>query len=148
MTDIVTATQRSKMMAGIRGKNTKPELQIRSQLHKQGFRFRIHANLPGKPDLVFKQYRAIIFVHGCFWHGHRCHLFKWPQTRPEFWKNKINRNVKNDQQVLKKLSDMGWRTCIVWECSLKGKGRLKMEDVISTLSSWLKSDEQMLEVSA
>ena len=104
MTDIVDKTTRSRMMSGIKGKNTKPEILIRSLLHQEGFRFRIHDNnLPGQPDIVLKKYRAVIFIHGCFWHRHECHLFKWPKTRPEFWKNKINRNHENDTQTLREL---------------------------------------------
>ena len=97
--DSVTPDVRSRMMAGIRGKNTKPELAMRSALHRRGFRFRLHCKeLPGKPDLVFRKFRAVIFVHGCFWHGHGCHLFKWPKTRSEFWQQKIHSNIDRDRR--------------------------------------------------
>ena len=93
MADVVDRKTRSRMMSGIRGKNTRPELLIRKGLHARGFRFRLHdKRLPGKPDLVLPKYSAVIFVHGCFWHGHDCHLFKWPQSRREFWRKKITRN--------------------------------------------------------
>src|SRR3989338_11116862 len=110
MTDIVSPAVRSRMMAGIRGKNTRPELLIRSLLHKSGLRFRIHkVSLPGKPDLVCRKYNAVIFIHGCFWHKHNCHLFKWPLTRKEFWKIKIRSNKRNDIVNIVRLKKNGWR---------------------------------------
>ncbi len=148
MTDIVNPEKRSRMMAGIKGKNTKPEILIRSQLHRLGFRFRVHdSSLPGRPDIVLKKYNAIIFVHGCFWHRHYCHLFKWPKTRKEFWEKKINGNAERDRKVLRSLSDMGWRICIVWECSVKGSKKLAIEDVADAISGWLQGDENILEIS-
>lgn len=124
MPDIVDPAMRSRMMAGIRGRNTKPEILIRSLLHRQGFRFRLHArNLPGKPDMVFPRYRAVIFVHGCFWHGHDCPLFKWPSTRPEFWREKIGRNQNNDNRTRTALITAGWRVGVVWECAIRGAGK-------------------------
>ncbi len=121
MTDVVDKKTRSRMMSGIRGKNTKPEITIRSLLHRSGFRFRLHnSKLPGKPDIILKRYNAIIFVHGCFWHKHDCRLFKWPKTRPEFWKEKILRNVENDKKALSEIQNQEWRVCIIWECSIKG----------------------------
>lgn len=98
MVDIVDVSTRSRMMAGIKNRNTKPEILIRKLLHKKGFRFRLHVkDLPGKPDIVLPKYKALIFVNGCFWHGHiNCHLFKLPATRTEFWQAKITRNQAND----------------------------------------------------
>jgi len=133
-------------MSGIRGKNTKPELLIRKALHARGFRYRLHCDLPGKPDICLPKHRAVIFVHGCFWHGHGCHLFKWPTTRPEFWKAKIGRNCEIDRAVEDRLSDGGWRVAVIWECALKGRDRLPLEDVISTCADWLKSDQARLEI--
>jgi DNA mismatch endonuclease (patch repair protein) len=125
-------------MSGIRGKNTKPELAIRSGLHRRGFRFRLHANdLPGKPDLVFPRYRAVVFVHGCFWHGHTCPLFKMPGTRADFWRDKIERNRTNDSKALAALSGGDWRVAIVWECALKGKTSVGVEPVCDAVASWL-----------
>ena len=99
MTDVVNKQTRSRMMSGIKSKNTKPELIIRKALFKKGFRFKLHdKSLPGKPDLVLPKYDAVIFIHGCFWHQHNCHLFKWPSTRPEFWETKIHRNVEVDKR--------------------------------------------------
>jgi DNA mismatch endonuclease (patch repair protein) len=134
------------MMSGIRGKNTKPELTIRKALHARGFRYRLHCKLPGKPDLCLPKYRAVIFVHGCFWHGHDCHLFKWPSTRPEFWREKIARNRAVDAAAEAKLLAEGWRVATVWECALKGRTRLPLDDVVSSLGDWLQSDSQRLEV--
>lgn len=134
-------------MSGIRGKNTKPELLIRSTLHAAGFRFRIHANLPGKPDLAFPKWGAVIFVHGCFWHGHNCHLFKWPQSRPEFWQEKISKNVMRDKGHVETLLKDGWRVGIIWECALKGRERLDINDVVARSSAWLKSNRKMFELS-
>jgi len=103
-------------MSGIKGKNTKPELIIRKALFKKGFRFKLHdKSLPGKPDLVLPQYDSVIFIHGCFWHRHDCHLFKWPSTRPEFWKTKINRNVEVDKRNYKVLKKEGWWILTIWE---------------------------------
>lgn len=147
MADIVPADVRSRMMAGIRGINTKPELLLRRGLHAQGFRFRLHdPALPGKPDIVLRRYRAVIFAHGCFWHGHDCHLFKWPSTRPEFWQTKIGRNRAVDARTEAALADAGWRQGIVWECALKGRTRLPLEEVISACAEWLRSDRQRFEI--
>ena len=135
------------MMSGIRGKNTKPELLIRKALHAWGFRYRLHCkDLPGNPDLCLPKYRAVIFVHGCFWHGHGCHLFKWPKTRSEFWREKIGRNRVVDEAAERSLAEDGWRQAIIWECALKGRNRLSLEDVISTCADWLKSDRPRLEI--
>ncbi len=147
MTDVVDKKTRSRMMSGIKGKNTKPEILIRSLLHKYGFRFRIHdSKLPGKPDIVLKKYRAVIFVHGCFWHRHECRLFKWPKTRHEFWKNKINGNHENDMKALHKLEELGWRICLIWECAVKGAGK-DLDKITSQVASWLHSEKKFLEIS-
>ena len=147
MVDIVTAEVRSRMMSGIRGSNTKPELLLRKGLHALGFRFRLHdRSLPGKPDIVLPRYKAVIFAHGCFWHGHDCHLFKWPSTRPEFWQEKIARNRAVDERTEAALSEAGWRQATVWECALKGKTRLPLEEVILSCAEWLKSDRPRLEI--
>ena len=143
--DIVKPEIRSRMMAGIRGRDTRPELQIRSALHRRGFRFRLYRrDLPGKPDLVFPKYRAVILVHGCFWHGHDCHLFRWPGTREEFWRNKITSNRERDRRQLAELLDAGWRVATIWECALKGRERLPMQLVIGRCAEWLESGETEL----
>ena len=147
MPDIVTPEVRSRMMAGIRATNTKPELMLRRGLHAMGFRFRLHdGKLPGRPDLVFPRYNAVLFAHGCFWHGHDCHLFKWPSTRPEFWQEKIDRNRSVDARSEAALADAGWRHAIVWECALKGRTRLPLEDVIWACAEWLRSGRQKIEI--
>ena len=133
-------------MSGIRGKNTKPELLIRKALHARGFRYRLHCDLPGKPDICLPKHRAVIFVHGCFWHGHDCHLFKWPSTRPEFWRAKIERNRAVDAAAERALADAGWRMAVVWECALKGRNRKPLEDVISACAVWLTSNRPRLEI--
>ena len=135
-------------MAGIRDRNTKPELAIRSALHRRGFRFRLHRkDLPGKPDLVFSRHRAVILVHGCFWHGHSCHLFRWPKTREDFWREKIASNVERDRRQLDDLRNTGWRVATVWECVLKGRNRLPIELVAGACAAWLQSDESELVLS-
>jgi DNA mismatch endonuclease (patch repair protein) len=145
MVDIVDSATRSRMMSGIRGRNTKPEILIRSQLHRRGFRFRLDArDLPGRPDIVLPRYRAVIFVHGCFWHGHDCHLFKWPQTRPDFWRDKIGRNRSNDDKVQAALRERGWRIAVVWECALRGANR-DLDSVLQRLVDWLHSDQLALD---
>lgn len=138
MTDVVNKQTRSRMMSGIKGKNTKPELIIRKALFKKGFRFKLHdKSLPGKPDLVLPKYDAVIFIHGCFWHQHNCHLFKWPSTRPEFWETKIHRNVEVDKRNYKELKKEGWYILTIWECALKGKTRRSLEEVIDSTIHWL-----------
>lgn len=147
MADIVSPEVRSRMMAGIRGKNTKPEIIVRRGLHAMGFRYILHdKRLPGKPDLVFPKYQAAIFVHGCFWHGHDCHLFKWPKTRESFWQKKINGNKSLDQRATRTLIDSGWRVCTIWECALKGSSRLPPDRLLAKCSSWIVSNKRFLEI--
>ena len=142
MTDVVSAKVRSRMMSGIRGKNTRPERLVRSLLHRAGYRFRINvATLPGKPDIVLPKYKAVIQVQGCFWHGHECHLFKWPSTRKAFWHKKILGNRANDTRVQKALLDKGWRLLVMWECALKGRSRKSTQQLLSEMVQWLKSSE-------
>lgn len=134
-------------MSGIRATNTRPEIRIRRILHRLGFRFRIHGpGLPGKPDIVLARFRAVVLVHGCFWHGHSCPLFKWPGTRPEFWRAKIGRNRENDEKAVKALKTLGWRVATVWECAVKGTGRLDDAEIGERLRMWLESPEENLEI--
>jgi DNA mismatch endonuclease (patch repair protein) len=147
MVDVVTAEVRSRMMSGIRGKNTRPEMIVRKGLFAKGFRYRIHtAKLPGKPDLVFSKYRAVIFVHGCFWHGHDCALFKWPSSNKEFWRAKIERNRLIDQRSELTLHHIGWRVFTVWECALMGPYRRPIDVVLETAARWLYSNSQRGEI--
>lgn len=146
MVDVVDSATRSRMMSGIRGRNTRPEILIRSLLHRHGFRFRLHVrDLPGKPDIVLPRYNAVVFVHGCFWHGHDCRLFKWPGTRPDFWREKIGRNQANDSRAREALLAIGWRVGIVWECALRGAGK-NTEGVAQSLADWLRGDTPLIEV--
>lgn len=147
MVDVVAPETRRRMMAGIRAVDTKPEILLRKGLHARGFRFRLHDRaLPGRPDIVLPLYRAVIFAHGCFWHGHDCHLFKWPATRPEFWRAKIDGNRGVDARAQEALAGAGWRRAIVWECALKGRTRLPLDEVIGACAQWLRSDRRSLEI--
>jgi DNA mismatch endonuclease (patch repair protein) len=127
--DIVDAETRSRMMSGIRGKNTKPEMTVRRALHAMGYRYRLHAReLPGKPDIVFRGRRLAIFVHGCFWHRHTdpsCKLARMPKSRPEFWEPKLEGNRARDEANVAALKAMGWNVLIVWECQIKNLEPLK-----------------------
>jgi DNA mismatch endonuclease (patch repair protein) len=146
LADIVSSEKRSEMMSGIRSKNTTPEIIVRTALHKQGFRFRLHqSKLPGKPDLVFSKHNAVIFTHGCFWHGHGCHFFKWPSSRPVFWKTKINRNKAKDKESLEQLLGDGWRVMIIWECALRGANRVPLQKIISEAAKFLTGSRTFLE---
>jgi len=132
--DVVDAETRSRMMSGIRGKNTGPELLVRRYLHAHGFRFRLHENkLPGKPDLVLPKWKAIIFVHGCFWHWHDCRYFKLPQTRTEFWREKLAGNKVRDSENRRLLECMGWRVFVIHECALRDSPDEALASLVSAL---------------
>ena len=134
-------------MSGIRGKDTRPEMLIRKGLHARGFRYRLHdSTLPGTPDMVFGSRRAVIFVNGCFWHGHDCHLFKWPSSRTEFWRQKILRNREKDEKTIRALSMNGWRILTIWECALKGRTRFPVNDVIAKAAEWLCGNDGYSEI--
>ncbi len=121
MTDTISKERRSWNMSRIRGKNTKPELIVRSMLHRMGYRFRLHRkNLPGCPDIVLPKHRTVIFVHGCYWHRHpRCRYAYEPKSRTEFWNRKFQENVKRDKKNQAQLEELGWRVRVVWECEVK-----------------------------
>lgn len=131
--DIVSEEQRSYNMSRIRSKDTKPELMVRSMLHRMGYRFTVNGpknrQLPGKPDIVLPRYKTVIFVHGCFWHAHaNCKYFRLPKTRTEWWKAKIDENVGRDKERIKQLKKMGWRVLVIWECELrKSEKRVRVE---------------------
>jgi len=139
-----TTPQRSRMMAGIRGKNTGPELKLRHALFAAGFRYRLHRrDLPGSPDMVFPRYRAVLFVHGCFWHRHEgCRYTTTPKSNGEFWRLKFEGNVSRDVRDIALLRQGGWRVAIVWECALKRS----LEDVVTTVEGWLQGDREELAV--
>ena len=133
-------------MRGIRGKDTKPETALRRALHAKGLRFRLHtARLPGKPDIVFPKFNAVVFVHGCFWHRHdSCRFATTPKTRTEFWKQKFDANVARDSRNQDQLVEMGWRVAIVWECGLRNV--IDIAKTAEQVEAWLQSKEDFLEV--
>ncbi len=115
----ISKEKRSKMMAAVHSKDTKPELTVRKHLWRLGFRYRLNLNrLPGHPDIVLRKYRTCIFVNGCFWHGHDCKVFRLPKTNVDFWEKKIRRNQERDKEEHRKLAKMGWHVIVVWECEL------------------------------
>jgi DNA mismatch endonuclease, patch repair protein len=136
--DTLTTAARSERMSRVRSKNTKPELLVRSLVHRMGFRYRLHdRRLPGNPDLVFPSRGKIIFVHGCFWHRHgeRCEFTRWPKSKLDFWKPKLERNSQRDKLVRKELRKLGWRVLVVWECQLK-----KSESLSTKLRAFLEAE--------
>ena len=145
MTDVHSPEIRSKNMRAIRSKDTQPELIVRRRLHAAGLRYSLHSkSLPGKPDLAFRQYRSVIFVHGCFWHGHAgCRYFKMPQSRPEFWRDKIGKNILNDDKAVEELRLRGWRVAIIWECALKQKKADELTMLTDRISKWITLDKNL-----
>lgn len=142
MADVVDAATRSRMMAGIRGRDTKIEVAIRKALHARGLRYRVDVRaLPGRPDIVLPRWRAVILMHGCFWHAHDCGLYRIPATRSEFWREKLEGNAARDQRNEAALRAAGWRVAIVWECSLRGKGPHALGEVADRLAVWIRSGE-------
>lgn len=149
MADVHNVEQRSRNMAAIRSKHTKPEILVRRALFSRGYRYYLHrTDLPGKPDLILPKYRAAIQIQGCFWHKHDCRYFKWPATRAEFWRNKINANAIRDQRSLYQLKVEGWRALIVWECAIKGTSANAFESLIDQVERWLHSRSEYLELPA
>lgn len=123
MADVMTPEQRSRCMAAVKGKDTKPEMIVRKYLFSRGMRFRVQVRkLPGTPDIVLPKYKTVIFVNGCFWHGHEdCKYFRLPKSNVEFWKEKIERNIERDKESMQALFDLGWKVVRVWECELRNK---------------------------
>jgi len=117
MTDTVSPEVRSRIMSKIKSRDTAPELKVRSRLHAAGFRFRLHrADLPGRPDIVLPRYRSVVFVNGCFWHGHECRRGRLPSSNREYWAKKIDCNMRRDQSNYKALTELGWNVVVIWEC--------------------------------
>ncbi|MBC8432675.1 MAG: DNA mismatch endonuclease Vsr [Desulfobacterales bacterium] len=135
--DVFSIEKRSKIMAKIKGKDTKPEKIIRSLLHKMGYRFRLHRrDLPGNPDIVLPKYKKVIFVHGCFWHGHKgCPRSEKPSSNKNFWNEKLTKNIERDKQNQRKLNELGWVSLVIWQCQIK-KGNISQ--LRQTLTSFLK----------
>ena len=134
--DIFSREKRSQIMSRVSGKNTKPEIAVRSLLHKLGYRFRLHRkDLPGKPDITLPKYKKVIFVHGCFWHGHLdCPRSKRPATNQKFWSEKLDKNIERDKVNVNALSQLGWEVLTVWSCEVKDTDTLKIK-LISFLES-------------
>lgn len=148
--DVLSPENRHKNMSHIRATNTKPEKQIRSALHKAGFRFRLYdKRYPGKPDLVLPKYYSVVFINGCFWHAHEnCRYFVFPKSNPEFWNKKFTRNKERDLENIKYYQEKCWRICIVWECAIRGKNsKQRIEEVKDQIIQWLdESSEPFLEI--
>jgi DNA mismatch endonuclease (patch repair protein) len=141
MTDTVTPEVRSRIMASIKGKDTKPEMVIRKMLHTLGFRYRLHVkDLPGCPDIVLPRYKAVIMVNGCFWHGHSCQTHKKPKSRVEYWEEKISKNQARDEKNKKRLHVLGWRVATIWECAIFGKTKLTIDEVARLMPEWINSE--------
>lgn len=140
MTDVHSRKIRSRNMAAIRSGNTGPELTLRRALHATGLRYRLHdRRLPGKPDLVFPKYRAVVLVHGCFWHGHDCTFFRWPGVRRKFWRAKIMGNRKRDEIVTGRLRREGWRRLVVWECAFRSGDERALATTVEKTIRWLEA---------
>jgi DNA mismatch endonuclease, patch repair protein len=148
VTDIVSKAKRSAMMSGIRGKNTKPEILVRRLLHGMGFRFRLHRkDLPGKPDIVLPKWRTVVFVNGCYWHGHAdCDLFRLPKSRTEFWQDKIDGNRVRDQRNYSALKHAGWKTVVIWECAVSKKRQLSKDNLEKIFLSIKEPDQALVEI--
>lgn len=147
MADITSPENRSRMMSGIRSKNSRPEMLVRRALFERGFRYRLHSKeLPGTPDLVLSRYGAVVFVHGCFWHGHECSFFRWPTTRPEFWRAKITRNREVDREAMESLRASGWRVLTVWECAMRGRSDEQRQAVYDAAADWLRGSVMDLQL--
>ena len=147
MTDVHDRQTRSRNMAAIRNSNTKPELRVRKEFHRRGMRYSLkNRALPGKPDVVLSKYRVAVFVHGCFWHMHDCNYFKLPKTNTEFWKNKISANVQRDVEVIRQITDIGYRVLIIWECSFKGKNKERLDSLFDSIILWIRLDEKTSEI--
>lgn len=145
--DVLTPDQRRRCMTSIKARNTKPEVLLRNALFALGLRYRLHQrDLPGTPDLVFPKYGAVVFIHGCFWHGHGCKLFVMPATNRAFWAAKIGKNRARDARSLNELCVLGWRVFTVWECALRGPKKSPLDDVARRVERWLGSRRRIGEL--
>jgi DNA mismatch endonuclease, patch repair protein len=147
VSDVHDQQTRSRNMAAVRSRDTKPEMMIRKALHASGLRYRLNVrDLPGKPDIVLPRHRAVVFVHGCFWHRHECDLFRWPESRTEFWRDKLNANAARDMAAAEALERAGWRQAVIWECALKGRKKRDFQDTMQRLIAWIRSGEQAITI--
>ncbi len=138
MTDVVDAATRSRMMAGIQGKNTKPEIAVRRGLHRVGLRFRLDGSaLPGRPDLILSRHRTVVFVNGCFWHAHACKAFRLPASNMTFWKEKLQANAIRDRKRVDELFALGWRVLVIWECATKAAREEHHPDLYQMAYDWI-----------
>lgn len=143
MADVFSPPKRQEIMRHVKSKNTAPEVKLRSLLHKNGFRFRLNRkDLPGKPDIVLPKYKAVIFVHGCFWHGHSCSRGHRPQTNIDFWNHKIGSNIARDKKDIELLEAQGWRVLVVWQCEIKKKNE---EQLLAKIKDFLYSGDESTE---
>lgn len=145
MADVVDKMTRSRMMSGIRAKNTRPEIAIRTGLHALGYRYRLHVKeIPGSPDIVLPKFRALVIVQGCYWHGHNCRFFKLPGSNVDFWRGKISANQMRDQRNLAEQRKAGWRTLVVWECAVRSSLKKNSKfDIVGLVASWISSESSM-----
>lgn len=137
MSDIYSKSKRSDIMSKISGKETKPEILVRKYLFSEGFRFRKNVKgLPGKPDIVLPKYKVIIFIHGCFWHGHSCKRGNLPSSNIQFWENKISQNLSRDKNVTQKLKELGWKVIIIWQCEIQNNlsRKIRLDQLISDIT--------------
>lgn len=149
MVDVVDAATRSRMMSGIRGKNTKPELAVRSNLHRMGLRFSLtDSRLAGKPDLVMPRHKTVVFVHGCFWHCHNCSNFRWPTSNTLFWRDKLQGNATRDKRYVRELHLLGWRVLVIWECAVRQATKAASSNLYVLAHDWVVNyDSPYLEIS-
>lgn len=149
MADKVDKATRSRIMAAIKGRDTKPEMVVRKALFERGYRYRLHRkDLAGKPDLTFPKYKAVIFVHGCFWHGHDCFLFRQPSSNKDYWENKIASNLRRDGEVIENLLKANWRVLTIWECSIYRKDLIAIKEIIDSIENCLNSGTKIAEIRA
>ncbi len=147
MVDNIPGQARSLIMSKIKAKDTKIELVVRKNIFRDGFRYRIHSkNLAGKPDIFLKKYGAVIFVNGCFWHGHRCKYFRMPKTNSGFWEKKITKNIENDSKNIGILLELGYRVLVVWECALRDRNHLEAQRKVGEIEKWILSDKNFQEI--
>jgi DNA mismatch endonuclease (patch repair protein) len=147
MVDVHDPATRSRNMAAIGSRNTRAELQVRRFLHRTGFRYLLHdKRLIGRPDLVFPKHRAVILVHGCFFHGHGCRTFRWPATNAEWWRQKIQKNRMRDTSVIAGLRERGWRVLVVWECAVREGNHLRRNRRLTEIAHWIRSRTDIAEL--